>query len=82
MTLTSHDRVLTALCAAAFGAGALVVGVSAAPAHAAPACPAGQVEDATTPGFQCVSACPPEMLVDALTGTCVAPPGLPPPALP
>jgi hypothetical protein len=45
-------------------------------------CPFGQVEDVSTPGFQCVSICPSGMLIDALTRTCVAAPGLPPPALP
>jgi hypothetical protein len=82
MRITHQRRVGTALCAVALGAGALVVGVPASPARAGQTCPIGQIEDATTPGFQCVSACPAGMLVDALTGTCVAPPGLPPPALP
>lgn len=82
MGITRQRRLGSALCAAALGAGALVVGVPASPARAGQTCPAGQIEDATTPGFQCISACPTGMLVDALTGTCVAPPGLPPPALP
>jgi len=79
MSLTSHNRLWSGLVAAALSAGALVVAVPAAPVQT---CPYGQVEDASTPGFQCVSFCPSGMLIDALTRTCVAAPGLPPPALP
>lgn len=79
MSLTSHNRLWSGLVAAALSAGALVVAVPAAPVQT---CPYGQVEDVSTPGFQCVSFCPSGMLIDALTRTCVAAPGLPPPALP
>lgn len=45
-------------------------------------CPVGQHEDAQTPGFQCVPGwCPSGTLLDGVTGTCVAPPGVPPPPL-
>lgn len=44
-------------------------------------CPPGQVEDVTTPGFQCVQQCPAGMLIDGVTGVCVPPPGIPPPPL-
>ena len=82
MRLTGHGRFWLIMGAAVFGAGSLAVGVPAAPARAGQTCPIGQIEDATTPGFQCISACPPGMLIDGVTGTCVAAPGLPPPALP
>jgi hypothetical protein len=82
MRMQSHGRFWVAMCGAALGAGALLVGVPAAPVRAGQTCPVGQVEDASTPGFQCISSCPPGMLIDALTRTCVAAPGLPPPPLP
>lgn len=50
-------------------------------AAATDTCPPGQVEDTTTPGFQCVPQCPSGMLIDGVTGVCVAAPGLPPPPL-
>jgi hypothetical protein len=52
------------------------------PAFAEPGCPIGQHEDTTTPGFQCVPGwCPAGTLLDGVTGSCVAPPGVPPPPL-
>lgn len=71
-----------ALVGAALGAGVFAGGVPAAPAHATNTCPPGQVEDTMTPGFQCVSSCPSGMLLDGVSGSCVAPPGVPPPPLP
>lgn len=69
-----------AAAAAVMGAGLGVLPV--APASAGQGCPFGQHEDAQTPGFQCVAGwCPAGTLLDAVTGTCVAPPGVPPPPL-
>lgn len=52
------------------------------PTAAAQGCPAGQHEDAETPGFQCVPGwCPPGTLLDGVTSVCVAAPGVPPPPL-
>jgi len=48
----TRTAIRQALLAAATGAGALLV--PAAPAAAADGCPPGQIEDAQTPGFQCV----------------------------
>lgn len=46
-------------------------------------CPPGQHEDTQTPGFQCVAGwCPPGMLLDGVTSSCVVAPGVPPPPLP
>lgn len=56
--------------------------VWATPAPVGQTCPPGQREDVMTPGFQCVSACPPGALVDGVSGACVAAPGVPPPPLP
>ena len=44
-------------------------------------CPTGQVADDEDPDFNCQPDCPDGMLVDAVTGTCVAAPGVPPPPL-
>lgn len=67
--------------AAAVGAGVLLT--PAAPAPPPQTCPPGQHEDTETPGFQCVSGwCPTGMLLDGVTHSCVAAPGVPPPALP
>lgn len=64
----------------------MVAAVLVAPAGPPPqvqTCPAGQHEDTETPGFQCVSGwCPAGMLLDGVTHSCVAAPGVPPPALP
>jgi hypothetical protein len=76
----TRTAIRQALLAAATGAGALLV--PAAPAAAADGCPPGQIEDAQTPGFQCVWDCPPGTLMDGVSGTCVTAPGLPPPPLP
>ena len=67
----------------AMAAASAVVGIlPTAPATAARSCPPGQYEDAQTPGFQCVLGwCPSGTLLDGVTGTCVAPPGVPPPPL-
>lgn len=71
-------RSVLALTAAVAAVGILPI----APASAARGCPPGQHEDAQTPGFQCVAGwCPSGTLLDAVTGTCVAPPGVPPPPL-
>lgn len=72
---------------AAMALGAAVAGgVLIAPAGPAPEmqnCPPGQHEDTTTPGFQCVAGwCPPGSLLDGVTDSCVAAPGVPPSALP
>jgi len=79
MRLRSHSRLWSALWAAALSVGTFVVVIPAAPVQT---CPFGQIEDTSTPGFQCVFICPTGMMIDALTRTCVAAPGLPPPALP
>lgn len=72
-------------CAVAVVAGAgtlLLPGAPAPSARADQPCPPGQHEDAQTPGFQCVPGwCPPGTLLDGVTGTCVAAPGVPPPPL-
>lgn len=44
-------------------------------------CPIGQVADDEDADFNCQQDCPDGMLIDAVTGTCVAAPGLPPPPL-
>ena len=82
MMVTSRGRVWWVMSAAVLGVGAIIVGGPAQPAGADKTCAFGQFEDATTPGFQCVSVCPPGTLTDGVTRTCVAAPGLPPPALP
>lgn len=76
-----------------FGWAAILLATAAAvPLAAVPAgppvatqaqgCPVGQHEDAQTPGFQCVPGwCPTGTLLDAVTGVCVAAPGVPPPPL-
>ena len=67
---------------AALGLGGFLP-VPAAPVPSEQGCPAGQHEDSQTPGFQCVPGwCPPGMLLDTASSTCVAAPGVPPPALP
>lgn len=71
-------RLVVAMAAASAAAGVLPM----VPASAGQGCPAGQHEDAQTPGFQCVVGwCPSGTLLDGVTGTCVAPPGVPPPPL-
>ena len=71
-------RLVLALTAALAVAGVLPV----APASAGQSCPIGQHEDTQTPGFQCVPGwCPSGTLLDGVTGSCVAPPGVPPPPL-
>jgi hypothetical protein len=64
-------------------AAAAVAGLAPAfPATAGPSCPIGQHEDTQTPGFQCVPGwCPSGTLLDGVTRSCVAPPGVPPPPL-
>ena len=72
----------SSLVAAALCAGAFALAVPVAPARAEQTCPPGQVEDTLTPGFQCVSGCPWGTLLDGVSGSCVAAPGVPPPPLP
>jgi len=75
------SRRLIRVVAAAAGAGAFLLPVT--PAAADQGCPVGQHEDTETPGFQCVPGwCPQGMLLDGVTGACVAAPGVPPPPLP
>ncbi len=75
-------RLVVTLAAASAVSGAVVCIAPIAPASATRGCPPGQHEDAQTPGFQCVAGwCPSGALLDAVTGTCVAPPGVPPPPL-
>ncbi len=71
-----------AAVAAVFCAGAVAFGVPLAPAPPQQSCPPGQVEDTATPGFQCVTGCPWGTLLDAVSRSCVAAPGVPPPPLP
>ncbi|CAN1568202.1 hypothetical protein MCEMAEM6B_03045 [Mycobacteriaceae bacterium] len=80
--VTSRSRFWWVVSAAVLGLSVVVVGGPAGSAGADQTCPYGQFEDATTPGFQCVSVCPPGTLVDGVTRTCVSAPGLPPPPLP
>lgn len=69
------------LFAAAMGGGVLVA--PAVPFPEVQTCPPGQHEDTQAPGFQCVAGwCPPGMLLDGVTQSCVVAPGVPPPALP
>jgi hypothetical protein len=81
MRIANH-RFGSSMVAAAFCAGAIALAVPTAPARADQTCPPGQVEDTLTPGFQCVSGCPWGTLLDAVSGSCVAAPGVPPPPLP
>ena len=81
MGIANH-RFGSAMVAAAFCAGAIGLAVPAAPAYADQTCPPGQVEDTLTPGFQCVTGCPWDTLLDAVSGSCVAAPGVPQPPLP
>ncbi|MBU3685856.1 MAG: hypothetical protein FGM25_05570 [Mycobacterium sp.] len=74
--MTGRARMV--MISAAIGLSSAVAPVTAV---AADTCPPGQMEDATTPGFQCVPQCPSGTLVDAVTGVCVAAPGVPPPPL-
>ena len=78
---TSH-RLALASVAVALGAVAVVLGIPAAPPPPVQSCPPGQVEDTATPGFQCVTGCPWGMLLDRVSNSCVAAPGVPPPPLP
>ncbi len=75
-------RFRSVMFAAVFCAGAIGFGVPLAVADTEQTCPPGQVEDTLTPGFQCVSGCPSGTLLDSVSGSCVAAPGVPPPPLP
>ena len=75
---TTIGRFVVALITAGAGAGL----IPAPAAYAGQSCPIGQHEDTQAPGFQCVPGwCPAGTLLDATTGSCVAPPGVPPPPL-
>jgi hypothetical protein len=83
MTMTRlHRAALTAALLAAPAAVVLGLLGPVPPARADQTCPPGQVEDVQTPGFQCVDACPPGTLLDAVTGSCIVARGVAPPALP
>jgi hypothetical protein len=81
MGSTSRVR-LGAVAVVALGVAAVITGAGppAAP-RARSGCPSGDF-----PGdqdrWQCVHECPAGTLYDGQTGVCVAPPGVPPPALP
>lgn len=80
--MTNH-ALGSAMAVVVLGASALVLGVPAAPlAPGQQTCPPGQVEDTATPGFQCVTGCPWGTLLDRVSNSCVAAPGVPPPPLP
>ena len=81
MRIASH-RFRSVMFATAFCAGAIGLAIPAAWADTDQTCPPGQVEDTLTPGFQCVSGCPSGTLLDAVSGSCVAAPGVPPPPQP
>ena len=82
MVPTSRMRLGTLGVAVSLGVAAAIAG-AAPPVQlfAASGCPSGDF-----PGeqdrWQCVHECPGGMLYDGQSGTCVAPPGVPPPALP
>ena len=80
MVSTSRMRLATMGVAVSLGGGA-VLAASPAQIRAASGCPSGNF-----PGeqdrWQCVHDCPGGMLYDGQSGGCVAPPGVPPPALP
>lgn len=79
-TWAASRRLAVALAAAAAGLG--IATAPGIPVAGAQGCPIGQHEDTETAGFQCVPGwCPPGMLLDGVTGTCVAAPGVPPPPL-
>lgn len=81
MKSTVRRLVVTLIAAltAALGVGGIV---PTATASAGQGCPIGQHEDTQRPGFQCVPGwCPSGTLLDGVTGSCVAPPGVPPPPL-
>jgi hypothetical protein len=79
------ERRVTRWWAAAAGAALVFGGVALAVPAVVPtanaSCPTGQVADDEDPDFNCQPDCPDGMLVDAVTGTCVAAPGVPPPPL-
>ena len=84
VTTTTHRWVwMVAVAVAVAAVPAPAVPAPAGPAPGQQACPPGQHEDTETPGFQCVAGwCPPGMLLDQVNESCVAAPGVPPPALP
>ena len=82
--IDTSDRRMMRWWAAAAGV-ALVLGGVALGQPVVPttnaSCPTGQVADDEDSDFNCQPDCPDGMLVDAVTGTCVAAPGVPPPPL-
>lgn len=82
MVSTSRMRLGLLAMSVGLGVSAVLMG-SGPPAQprAGSGCPGGQY-----PGdqdrWQCVHECPGGMLYDGQSGVCVAPPGVPPPALP
>ncbi|MFN8031889.1 MAG: hypothetical protein U0Q47_01185 [Mycobacterium sp.] len=79
MGSTSRLRLGVAVISAVLGA-ALISGVGPPPGLRS-SCPIGQAPD-DQDRWQCVHECPAGTLYDGQSGVCVAPPGVPPPALP
>lgn len=81
MRTTNHLLLCLAAVAVALGGGALIAGPTPSPQLRADSdCPTGQAAD-DEDRWQCVHECPPGMLYDGESDVCVAPPGVPPPAL-
>ena len=84
MNSTVRRLILTLVAAliAAMTAPLGVAGIVPMAAAAGQGCPVGQHEDTQRPGFQCVPGWSASgTLLDGVTGSCVAPPGVPPPPL-
>jgi hypothetical protein len=69
--------ILLGLAAVALFLGSLVMAPLTSEVTMSP-CPAGEAVDSERSGFGCVTGCPPGMLLDAQTETCVAAPFDPP----
>lgn len=73
-----HSILLGCAAVAMFFGGAVL-----APLHTSTTtstvCPAGQVTNTEVPGFACETQCPPGMLLDAVTDSCIAATFDPPP---
>ena len=77
----SPGRLPVARSAPVVASGGVALAVPAVVPTANASCPTGQVADDEDPDFNCQPDCPDGMLIDAVTGTCVAAPGVPPPPL-
>jgi len=79
------ERRVTRWWAAVAGVALVFGGIALTPPAVIPtanaSCPTRQPAHDEDPDFHCQPDCPDGMLVDAVTGNCVAAPGVPPPPL-